>query len=146
MSADHKETNPKDLAGTFKWRQFFTIPQRVLWEVGVAMLGGAMKYGRHNYRGSGVRASVYVDASMGHISQWVEGEDMDPESGLSHITMAITSLMVLRDGMLEGNFTDDRPPRHDGIDEHRKFLQERVRDLEAAHPKPERPFTERPLP
>lgn len=141
-----KDTNPKSLVGTFKWRQFFTIPQRVLWEVGVAMLGGGMKYGRHNYRVTGVRASVYVDASMGHISQWVEGEDMDPESGLSHITMAITSLIVLRDGMLEDNFTDDRPPQHHGLDEHRKFLQDRVKALEAAYPEPAQPLTEKAIP
>jgi hypothetical protein len=31
-------------------------------------------------------------------------------SGLSHIDKAIASLIVLRDSMLQGNWTDDRPP------------------------------------
>jgi hypothetical protein len=30
---------------------------------------------------------------------------------MSHITKAITSLVVLRDAMIQAKFTDDRPPR-----------------------------------
>lgn len=138
-----KDGNPKDAIGTRKWRQFFTIPQRVMWEVGVALLEGAMKYGRHNYRPAGVRASVYTDAAMGHISQWIEGEDIDSDSGLSHITKAIASLVVLRDGMIEGNFEDDRPPRHEGLDAHRGGLQAVVEGLFEKYPEPVRPFTQK---
>ena len=48
---------------------------------------------------------------MGHVMQWWEGEDIDPESGLSHLTKAIASLVVLRDAMLQQDkFVDDRPP------------------------------------
>jgi hypothetical protein len=79
-------------------------------EVGVAMLEGACKYGRHNYRIAGVRASVYYDGTMRHLMDWWEGQDMDPDSGLSDITKAITSLVVLRDAMIQGMCTDDRPP------------------------------------
>ena len=139
-----KATNPKDAIGASKWRNFFTLPQRVLWEVGVGMLEGAIKYGRHNYRPAGVRASVYVDAAMGHISQWVEGEDFDPDTGLNHITKAICSLMVLRDGMLEGNFIDDRPPKHADIDKHREFLQAKVNEMLAMHLNHRAAFTEIP--
>lgn len=137
-----KPTNPKDGIGISKWRQFFTLPQRVLWEVGVGMLEGAMKYGRHNYRVAGVQASIYTDAAMGHITAWIEGEDIDPDSGLSHITKAICSLMVLRDGMIEGNFTDDRPPRHADFDAHRAGLQAIVDELFEKYPNQRSPFTE----
>lgn len=140
-----KPSNPKDLVGVKKWRQFMTVPRRVLWEVGVAMLEGAMKYGRHNYRDTGVCASIYTDAAIGHIEQWIEGEDIDPDSGLSHITKAITSLIVLRDGMLEGNFTDDRPPRHKSLDAHRDMLQKAVEDLFEKYPDPCPPHTEQGL-
>ena len=102
--------NPKDAIGVKKAR-LSTIPAGVLFEVGNAMLEGACKYGRHNYRGIGVRAEVYYDASMGHIMDWWEGEDIDPDSGLSHITKAIASLVVLRDAMMQGKLHDDRPPR-----------------------------------
>ena len=71
---------------------------------------GAAKYGRHNYRAVGVRASVYYDATMRHLMRWWEGEDNDPDSGLSHVTKAIASLAVLRDATLQGKLQDDRPP------------------------------------
>lgn len=111
-----KDTNPKDAIGTAKWRQYAVVPVQVLWEVGVGMLEGALKYGRHNYRGSGVRASVYLDAAKGHLDSFIEGEDIDADSGLSHVTKAICSLFVLRDAMMNDFWTDDRPPKIKNID------------------------------
>lgn len=105
-----KATNPKDAIGIGK-APMSTVSAAVLAEVGVAMLEGASKYGRHNYRAAGVRSSVYYDATMRHLMAWWEGEDTDPDSGMSHITKAITSLVVLRDAMIQGMCTDDRPPR-----------------------------------
>lgn len=107
---DSKATNPKDSVGVRK-APMSTVPAGVLAEVGVAMLEGAAKYGRHNYRVAGVQASVYYDATMRHLMGWWEGEDIDPDSGMSHITKAITSLVVLRDAMLQGMCADDRPPQ-----------------------------------
>lgn len=105
-----KPTNPKDAIGVRK-APMSTVSALVLAEVGVAMLEGAAKYGRHNYRETGAQASVYYDATMRHLMAWWEGEDVDPDSGMSHITKAIASLTVLRDTMIRGNFSDDRPPR-----------------------------------
>lgn len=111
MLETDKPTNPKDSVGVRKV-PFSTIPSCVMAEVGVAMLEGAAKYGRHNYRVIGVRSSVYYDATMRHLSAWWdEGQDLDADSGLSHITKAISSLMVLRDAMIQGKLEDDRPPR-----------------------------------
>ena len=105
-----KDTNPKDAIGIGK-APMSTVSAAVLMEVGVSMLEGASKYGRHNYRAAGVRASVYYDALMRHAMAWWEGEDLDPDSGMSHITKAIATLVVLRDAMIQDKFTDDRPPR-----------------------------------
>lgn len=104
-----KPSNPKDSVG-IKKVYFSVIPWGVISELGLAMLEGARKYGRHNYRAVGVRASVYFDATFRHLNDWWEGEDTDPDSGLSHITKAIASLTVLRDSMIRGNWEDDRPP------------------------------------
>jgi len=120
-----KDTNPKDAVGTQKWRQYCTVPTTIIWELGVAMLEGARKYGRHNYRIAGVRASVYVDAAKGHIDQWWEGEDIDTESKLNHIVKAIASLAVLRDAMIQDKWVDDRPPKTD-LDKLRGELQDAV--------------------
>lgn len=108
--AGEKPTNPKDAIGIRKV-PMSVVPAGVLMETSLGMLEGASKYGRHNYRAMGVRASVYYDAAIGHMMDWWEGEDIDPDSGLSHVTKAICSLVVLRDAMLQGKFTDDRPPR-----------------------------------
>lgn len=128
-----KPSNPKDALGIMKVPAS-TLSAPVSSEVGIAMLEGALKYGRHNYRAIGVRASVYYDAVVArHMALWWEGEEEDPDTcelaeidtgfyngegkpvipgtGLSHITKAIAGLYVLRDAMIQGKFIDDRPPR-----------------------------------
>jgi len=105
-----KQTNPKDSIGIRK-APMSTVPPAVLAELGVAMLEGACKYGKYNYRVAGVRASVYYDALMRHLYAWWEGEDVDAESGLSHITKALACLTVLRDAQMRQMVTDDRPPK-----------------------------------
>lgn len=105
-----KPTNPKDMIGVNK-APLSTVSGAVMLEVGLAMLEGAAKYGRHNYRAVGVRASVYYDATMRHLISWWEGEDIDPDSGISHVTKAIASLVVLRDAMIQEKMQDDRAPR-----------------------------------
>ena len=104
-----KDTNPKDAVGIAK-APLTVIPQTLLGELGVALLEGARKYGRHNWRVAGVRASVYIDAAWRHLADWWEGEDIDPDSDLNHITKAIASLTVLRDAMIQDSWVDDRPP------------------------------------
>lgn len=110
MKATKKETNPKDSVGIRKV-PFSVIPMNVVAEVGLGLFEGARKYGRHNYRAVGIRASVYFDATLRHLTRWWEGEDIDEESDLSHVTKAITSLIVLRDAMLQNKWHDDRPPK-----------------------------------
>ena len=105
-----KETNPKDFIASKKLT-FSTIPCKVMAEIGLALLEGAIKYRRHNYRVAGVRASIYYDACLRHLTDWWEGTDIDPDSGLNHVTKAIAGLVVLRDSMMIGNWNDDRPPR-----------------------------------
>ena len=105
-----KPSDPKDVVGGGK-APLSAVPMRVLWRVGLGMLEGASKYGRHNYRAVGVRASVYFDAGMRHFLAWWEGEDTDPDSNLHHLDKLLSDLFVLRDAMLSGKYTADRPPR-----------------------------------
>lgn len=101
--------NPKDAIGSRK-APMSTVPSGVIAEVGVAMLEGASKYGRHNFRASKIRSSVYYDATIRHVFDFWEGSDTDPDSGLCHLTKAIASLVVWRDAMMQGMLIDDRPP------------------------------------
>lgn len=108
--AQVKDSNPKDAIGSKK-AKLSVVPAGVLFELGLAMLEGTCKYGRHNYRGVGVRASVYYDAAMGHIMDFWEGEDIDAESGRLHLVKAMASLAVWIDAIQQGKCIDDRPPR-----------------------------------
>jgi hypothetical protein len=101
--------NPKALTGALK-APMSALPTLVMLEVGVAMFEGACKYGRHNYRIADISASVNYDGVMRHINAWWEGEDIDADSGMSHVTKAISALVVLRDSMISGRIIDDRPP------------------------------------
>lgn len=105
-----KRSNPKDAVGTKKV-PLSTVSAPVMAELGLALLEGGRKYGRHNYRVVGVRASVYYDAAMRHLMAWWEGEDIDPDSGMHHTVKAMASLMVARDAEINGKITDDRPPK-----------------------------------
>jgi len=134
-----KDTNPKDAVGVRK-PPISTVPAPVLMEVGVGMLEGACKYGRHNYRVAGVRSSVYYDATMRHLMSWWEGVDTDPDSGLSHVTKAICSLFVLRDAMLNDKLTDDRPPPSISPAQ-RAALQAAVDRILTDYPNPEPAYT-----
>jgi hypothetical protein len=137
-----KDTNPKDAIGSSKVPPS-RIPPQVLGEVALGLLEGACKYGGYNWRIAGVRASVYYDASRRHIDAFWEGQDIDPDSGLSHITKAIAGLIVLRDSMLQGNWVDDRPPKATGAE---TWVQEQNRMAEkilAKYPNPKAPYMEK---
>lgn len=107
---EKKDTNPKDSVGIRK-APMSTVPTRFVLGVGLAMMEGARKYGRHNYRVAGIRLSVYYDAFMRHMMAWYEGEDIDPDSGLSHLYKAGACLAIIDDALANGMCTDDRPPK-----------------------------------
>ncbi|MEJ6656900.1 MAG: DUF5664 domain-containing protein [Pseudomonas sp.] len=104
---DLKPTNPKDAVGSSKvplhlWPTTATV-------VGsMALMDGALKYGRANFRSTGVRASIYFDACNRHLNAWFEGEDSDPDSGLPHLGHALACLAVLVDAQAAGRLNDDR--------------------------------------
>lgn len=102
-----KPTNPKDAFGSNKvplhlWPATATVAGSM------ALLDGAMKYGRGNYRAVGVRASIYFDACNRHLNAWFEGEDNDPDSGLPHLGHALACLAILVDAQAADQLTDDR--------------------------------------
>ena len=141
LSGESKPTNPKDAVGISK-SPLSVIPSPFLHSLGLAMLEGSLKYGRHNYREAGIRYSVYYDAMMRHMNAWWEGEDIDPESGLPHPVKAAACCAILFDALLQENGNDDRPPKSPPgwMDEANRLTQE----LLAKYPNPKAPFREIP--
>ncbi len=137
---DTKDTNPKDAVG-IKKPPASTVSGPVIAQLGLAMLEGARKYGRHNYRVSGVRASVYYDAAWRHMTKWWEGEDIDKDSGLDHVIKAIASLVVLYDAMIFDNWIDDRPPPLPNPEEFWESLNKKALDIIKRYPNAVPAFT-----
>jgi hypothetical protein len=100
--------NPKDRIGSTK-PPLHLIPSAAEVTESVVMALGAKKYGPFNWRRSKVKASIYVAAARRHLLQWFDGQDEDPESGVSHIAHARACLGILLDAMATGNLVDDRP-------------------------------------
>ena len=104
---DTKATNPKDLIGSDKL-PLHLWPSSATATGCLALLDGALKYGRGNWRHAGVRASIYYDAQQRHMARWFEGEDTDPDSGLPHLSHALACLAIVVDAQAAGKLTDDR--------------------------------------
>jgi len=72
---------------------------------------GATKYKRNNWR-EGIEQSRLIAAALRHITAYNEGEDTDPESGLSHIAHAACCLMFLSELSQTRPDLDDRWKRN----------------------------------
>jgi hypothetical protein len=68
---------------------------------------GAQKYAAHNWR-AGFAWSRPLAAAMRHITAFNDGEDRDPESGLSHLAHAACCIMFLLEFEKTHRHLDDR--------------------------------------
>lgn len=100
--------NPKELAGSLKAPIWQVLPRWVMLLVGRVMQVGAAKYGAFNYRESNVWAMTYVDAIERHMQLWQDGEDDDPETGVSHLAHVMAGCAILLDTQANNRLGDDR--------------------------------------
>ena len=84
------------------------VPPDALLEVAKGMQYGAKKYGRFNYRKPGFSHHRLCAAALRHINAHVRNEDIDSESGNSHLSHATAALMMLIQNIHDGNIEDDR--------------------------------------
>lgn len=83
------------------------VVKSFIWGIAKVLTFGAVKYGLHNWR-KGLAWSRAYDAMQRHLTAWYEGEDIDPESGLSHLDHAGAELMFLREYVDKKTGLDDR--------------------------------------
>lgn len=100
--------NPKKQFGSSKPSPQFIPPVAIL-EESVVMALGASKYGPFNWNDLPVDASTYYSAAMRHLMSWFTGENIDPESGASHLAHARACLAILIDSQSSGKLIDNRP-------------------------------------
>jgi hypothetical protein len=63
------------------------VPYESVAQIAEVLGFGAQKYDAHNWR-KGIAMSRLIAAAERHIGQFKDGEDRDPESGLSHLAHA----------------------------------------------------------
>lgn len=101
--------DPKKKAGDLK-APLHLLPTIALRETAYVLDGGAVKYGVYNWRESeGVKAQTYTAAIMRHLTQFMDGEDVDEESGHSHLAHIMATCSILLDAEQVGKLIDDRP-------------------------------------
>jgi hypothetical protein len=69
---------------------------------------GAGKYGVRNWRKDPILLKTYVGAIRRHLNAWADGEDLDPDSGESHLAHIRACCAVALDAMNQGTAQDDR--------------------------------------
>lgn len=108
--------DPKGQAGSLK-APLGLVPPYAMEQTAWVHKLGAEKYGPWNWRETGVCASTYVNAILRHLNAWRDGEDLDPESGITHLAHIACSANILMDAEVCGKLQDDRNKRPDETEE-----------------------------
>lgn len=72
------------------------IPRKAIELEAQVMMFGAKKYAKNNWR-QGIAYSRLIDAGLRHLLAYADGEDLDPETGISHLAHARCCLGMLID-------------------------------------------------
>lgn len=83
------------------------LPTAPLLAIAEVLGFGAKKYDAHNWRG-GIAYSRLIGAAMRHLLAYNDGEDKDPESGLSHLAHLGCCVVFLLEQEAKGTGLDDR--------------------------------------
>lgn len=83
------------------------LPTASLQAIAEVLDFGAKKYAAHNWR-KGMDWSRLLGAAMRHLTSFNDGEDKDPESGLSHLAHLGCCVLFLLEYEKKGLGTDDR--------------------------------------
>ena len=100
--------DPKGAEGKKK-TQLQLLPSAFNKATADALAYGASKYGPWNWRATRVQTMTYVGAIRRHLDRFLEGEDIDPESGVPHLGHIAASVAILLDAGAVGRLADDRP-------------------------------------
>lgn len=100
--------NPKALYGHAK-PSIALVPSGAMLEMADVFALGAAKYGPFNWRKDPVEAMTYANAALRHLYSWLDGEDIDPESGRSHLAHFACCAAIVLDAMHNNTLIDNRP-------------------------------------
>lgn len=83
------------------------IPREAILALADILTDGAERYGSGNWE-TGFGYERIFNALQRHLWAWWSGEDLDPDSGKSHLHHALCNLVFLVTFCARGTGTDDR--------------------------------------
>jgi hypothetical protein len=106
-----EEVTPKPQGTALKYDSYKApmslLSSEALHQTAMVLAFGKDKYAAHNWRG-GFEWSRPLSAALRHILAFQDGEDRDPESGLSHLAHAMCCIMFLLEFEKTHRELDDR--------------------------------------
>lgn len=91
-----------------KLARFDLIPPKAIWALAEHFGRGARKYADRNWE-RGINYSLNYAATQRHLHQWWSGEDVDEETGSSHLIAAMWHMAALFTYLETHPELDDRP-------------------------------------
>ena len=87
------------------------LPPKAIVEVAKVLTFGAQKYGAENWKELEDLQNRYLAGALRHIFAHMDGEQLDPETGLSHMAHALCCLLFKLEIELENAKIEEERPR-----------------------------------
>lgn len=84
------------------------LPSAALREIAMVQAYGAAKYGTTDNFRQGMEVRRNLSCALRHIYEYLDGNDLDNESGRNHLGHAACRLMFVLQNLKDGNAIDDR--------------------------------------
>ena len=101
------DNNPKRAQGELKV-PLELMPTVAETYISLVLENGAKKYGRFNWRKEPISITTYVGAIRRHVGAIMDGQDIDPDSGLPHWAHIGANCVIALDALSLGKLIDDR--------------------------------------
>ena len=103
--------NPKTAAGLRKLPQDLIRPIALVEMAAVSGLGSDCPdkaYDRWNWRDAPAEEQTYVAAIERHLLRWYAGEEIDAQTGVSHLASTLANCAILLDAQESGTLIDNQ--------------------------------------
>jgi hypothetical protein len=88
--------------------KMYLLPPKATMEVAKVLTFGAEKYDEENWRKLDNLQKRYTGGALRHIFAHMDGEDLDPETGYSHLAHAMCCLLFKLEAQLEKADKEER--------------------------------------
>lgn len=102
-----KPVNLKNAVGLQK-APLHPVPPIAYIALGQAMADGKFKYDLYNWRDTEATVSVFIDAILRHVFDYISGVDHASDSKVHHLAHVMAGCAIILDAELHGKLVDDR--------------------------------------